>query len=298
MNIAGRAPLLSMSALSGLLALRRYSSAHPEISRESAIAALRRVSPDDGYHDYRLAFTLDELAGPIDHNDVPAFLRKTIASFIERNSPWWLRLAPYGRDRVRGALTTNEDQCLEAAGLFVTEPTEDILQWWDRLARHARTNQDAARLSRGRTAERLTIDYETDRLSRLGITNRPRWIAPDDNSAGYDVLSYDLGPAEPVAKLIEVKSCSADSQEIYLTRNEWETAIERAPNYRFQIWLLPEESLIELTPGELEEHIAQDRGHGRWENIRIALSYFPQHTSTASAAATRPESSAGISAEG
>jgi hypothetical protein len=260
-----------MSALSGLLALRRYTSAHPEISRENAIAGLKRVSPDDGCHDYKVALELDEVAGPTDYNDVPAFLRQTIASFIARNSPWWLRLAPYGRDRVRRALTTNENQCLEAAGLFTADPTEDILQWWDGLAQNVRATQDAAKMLRGRTAERLTMTYEADRLSRLGINNRPRWIALDDNSAGYDVHSFDPGPVEPVAKLIEVKSCSAESREIYLTRNEWETAIERAPSYRFQIWSLPEKTLLELTPGELEKHIPHDRGDGRWGTIRIRL---------------------------
>jgi len=260
-----------MSALSGLLALRRYGSAHPEISRENAIAALKRVSPDDGCHDYKLALALDEGTGPTNYNDVPAFLRQVIASFIERNSPWWLRLAPYGRNRVRRALSTNEDQCLEAAGLFATDLAQDVIQWWDRLAQIVRAGQDAAKLSRGRIGERLTITYETERLSRLGISARPRWIALDDNSAGYDVLSFDLGPVEPVAKLIEVKSCSGAFGEIYLTRTEWDTAMERAPNYRFHIWLLPEKNLIELTPGDLEKHIPHDRGNGRWESIRISL---------------------------
>jgi len=56
-----------------------------------------------------------------------------------------------------------------------------------------------------------------------------------------------------------------------VARNEWEAAIERAPNYRFQIWFLPEKTLIELTPGELERHIPYDRGDGRWESIRVRL---------------------------
>ena len=106
----------------------------------------------------------------------------------------------------------------------------------------------------------MTIAYET----RAPLPSRdyapPRWIALDDNSAGYDVHSFDEGPVEPIAKLIEVKSCARRPSEIFLTRNEWETALEREPNYRFHIWILPERELIELTPSDVADHVPQDRG--------------------------------------
>jgi len=57
------------------------------------------------------------------------------------------------------------------------------------------------------------MDYETKRLSELGISSSPRWISLDDNSAGYDVYSYDKGPIEPIAKLIEVKSTTRQPTE-------------------------------------------------------------------------------------
>jgi hypothetical protein len=101
----------------------------------------------------------------------------------------------------------------------------------------------------------------------------PRWISIDDNTAGYDVHSFDQGPVEPVAKLIEVKSCSRRPQEIFLTRNEWETAMQMAPHYRFHIWILPEERLIELTPEDMERHVPQDRGDGVWQITRITFSF-------------------------
>jgi len=101
----------------------------------------------------------------------------------------------------------------------------------------------------------------------------PRWISIDDNTAGYDVHSFDQGPVEPVAKLIEVKSCSRRPQEIFLTRNEWETAMQMAPHYRFHIRILPEERLIELTPEDMERHVPQDRGDGVWQITRITFSF-------------------------
>lgn len=116
------------------------------------------------------------------------------------------------------------------------------------------------------------MDHETRRLLALGIPNRPRWVSIDDNTVGYDVHSYDKGTVEPIARLIEVKSCARIDTEIHLTRNEWETAIERAPHYCFHVWILPEERLVELKPEDIEIHVPVDQGNGRWQNTRIALS--------------------------
>jgi hypothetical protein len=270
---SGRNELLfSMSAFDGLLAIRRYCAANPGISLSDAIPALKRISPDEAYHDYEAALVLhgwvDETASLA---DIPAFLRHTLTKVIQRTSPWWLRFASFGRERLRAALTANEAQCFEAAALFSDTPGTDVMTWWDALAQAIRADENSNRLLQGREAEQLTIAYETQRLSRLGITNLPRWIALDDNSAGYDVHSFDQGPVNPIARLIEVKSCARRPQEIFLTRNEWETAIEREPNYRFHIWIMPEKELIELTPGDVANHIPQNSGNGLWQVVKISL---------------------------
>ena len=265
-------PLLSMSAFSGLLALRSYAAAHPDLLAQDVIAALKRVSPDDAYHDYDAALVLHGWIEPrIDHTDIQPFFQHAIATLIKRTSPWWQRLFLLGRDRVKSALNTNEVQCFETAGLFSDNPSADIRKWWDELQEGARSANDARRLEQGREAEMLTIKYESKRLSDLGIPNQPRWIALDDNTAGYDVHSFDKGPIEPIARLIEVKSCLRLPQEIFLTRNEWEMAVEMAPNYLFHIWTLPAEHLIELRPEDIERHIPVNRGDGAWQIIRISL---------------------------
>lgn len=263
----------AMSAFSGVLAIRIYFAAHPGLPAKDAIAAVKHVAPDDAYHDYDAALVLHECLGDsCDHADVPVFFRHMLATLIQRTNPWWLRLFPYGRVRVKAALSVKELQCFEAAGLFSDAPGPDIREWWDRLQHDARSKDDEARLRQGREGERLTIQYETRRLRNLGIMQPPRWISIDDNTAGYDVHSFDEGRVEPVAKLIEVKSCSRRPVEIFLTRNEWETAMQMAPNYRFHIWILPEEHLIELTPEDMEKHVPQDRGDGVWQTTRINLS--------------------------
>jgi hypothetical protein len=265
-------PLFSMSAFNGLLAVRRYLLIHSATSMPDVVLTLKRLSPDDAYHDYETAILLNSfLPQDVDHSDIAVFFRQTLSVAIQRASPWWTRLASYGRNRLRAALTENEQQCFEAAHLFSPAPSSEILKWWDALAQDARAAENDRRLAQGREAELLTISYETDRLSRLGITTPPRWIALDDNNAGYDVHSFDPGPVAPIAKLIEVKSCAREDREIFLTQNEWNTALERAPHYRFHIWFLPEQSLIELTTEDLAPHVPRDCGTGRWQTVRITL---------------------------
>lgn len=273
MTLRRQQSLFTMSAFSGLLAIRRYLAGHPGILTHEIVTALKRASPDDAYHDYETALVLHGwIREGRSLDNIPAFFREILSVLVQQVNPWWLRLSPFGRDHVKAALSPNEMQCFEAAGLFSQVPTGDILQWWDTLAQGARATHDSKLLEQGRAAELLTIDYETQRLSALGIPNRPRWISLDDNAAGYDVHSFEKGPVEPVAKLIEVKSCANLAQEIFLTRNEWETAIERAPSYRFHIWILPEKKLIELEPSDLQGHVPQDQGDGLWQTVRIGLS--------------------------
>lgn len=264
--------LISMSAFNGLLAVRHYSTLHPATPVPEVIEALRRVSPDDAYNNYDAAIFFDGLvAKDTGFSDAVLFFRAILSAAIQHFSPWWIRLSPFGRERLSVGLTENERQCFDAAGLFVASPGPDVLRWWDDLAQRARGAENDKRITQGREAERLTIDYETKRLNQLGIASPPRWIALDDNGAGYDVHSFDQGPVTPIAKLIEVKSCVREDLQIFLTRNEWETAVERAPHYRFHIWLLPDQKMLELTPDDLAPHVPQNRGSGRWENARISV---------------------------
>jgi hypothetical protein len=270
---SGREHRLSMSALSGLVAIRRYAIQQPEIPLSEIVSTLKRISPDDAYHDYEAAIVLSALVTdrPAHWDDTAGLFRDAIRGFIEETQPFWMRLSSWGRERVRAALSANEEQCFEAAGLFAEVPSVAIRQWWDELSRKARLSDDDRKLQQGRRAEQLTIVHESQRLAALGITNAVKWVALDDNAAGYDVQSYDEGIVEPIAKLIEVKSTARDSREIFLTRNEWKTAIERVPHYFFHVWLFPEEELIEITPDELRMHIPSDQGTGEWQMTKVSL---------------------------
>ena len=143
------------------------------------------------------------------------------------------------------------------------------------LAGIVRSEDFAKLLAQGREAERLTLQYEVNRLKQFGIDLVPRWIALENAAAGYDVISYDPGTVAPTARLIEVKSSSRRPAEIFLTRNEWETAMETKPNYVIHLWRLPEMDLVELTPNDLIDHVPKDGGSGAWQLVRIVLPELP-----------------------
>ncbi len=111
--------LFSMSAFDGLLAIRRYSAAHPATGIEDVVSSLRRVSADDAYHDYDTAAILSGLVHHApDHADVP-FFRHTLGVLRYRQPiRGGFARCPTAGNACATALTGNEEQSFEAAGLF------------------------------------------------------------------------------------------------------------------------------------------------------------------------------------
>src|SRR3546814_8775372 len=111
-----------------------------------------------------------------------------MVAFIAERSPIWARLAPAGRNHVLQAIGVNGVQCLRSAGLLGSDAR--ATEWWDALATVNRGERDARLLAQGREGERLSLAYENTRLKQEGISRAPVWVAIDDNTVGYDILSY------------------------------------------------------------------------------------------------------------
>jgi hypothetical protein len=137
----------------------------------------------------------------------------------------------------------------------------------------SRQDLSARALARARQAEELTLMREISRLAALGIQRQPKWIAIEDNTAGYDVLSFDPGEYEPKNRLIEVKSTVASPLRFFLTRNEWEKALKYGDSYHFHVWdMSPDEPrLYERTTAQIAPHIPKDQERGKWANAEIPL---------------------------
>jgi hypothetical protein len=260
----------TMSALNAAIAIRRYRNNHDGVTPTDAAISLQRLDADTAANDFASGLELcDILPDHLSFVDLLSDLRSSLTKLIYYHKPIWIRAFPYGRSRVAELLSVDEAQCLRSAGLFDDPPSRAIRDWWDEIAQSVRTQLADSLLAQGRVAEELSFQYEKKRLTELNIEREPIWVAIDNNGAGYDILSYDRGPNEPINRLIEVKSSSQDPPCMILTRGEWEAAVKFGSAYTFHLWALPNATLLECKVSDIAPHIPVDQGTGRWEKVEI-----------------------------
>ncbi len=261
-----------MGAFEGLRVLRRWRPDHVGLSFSELATLIRAVDPDAAGYDYDAALHLDPLvrvAAPVD--DATGFYQHCIEAAIPAFRPVWGRVITLGRKKFVHKLSRDESQCFRIAGLLEDPPTDSIIAWWDRVAALARLQADQARLERAREAERLSLAHESARLVKLGIAARAVWMSIEDNTAGYDIQSFDIGVDGPVNRLIEVKSTIVSPLRFRITRTEWEIARKFGNSYYFHIWDMQSRQLHERTVPDILPHIPTDNQRGRWENAEIPV---------------------------
>ena len=264
--------IFAMSAFEGLRALRLRHGLNPGFDLSGLADLLRRVDPDGGNFDFEATFCLNPLvADSAPADDPQAFYQHCIEAAIRAFRPLWGKIITRGRRKFVQKLARDEVQCFRSAGLLEDPPTDGVITWWDRVSALVRLLGDQEKMAQARKAERMSLDYEAKRLARLGIKITPVWMSIEDNTAGYDIQSYDTGEAGPVARLIEVKSTIASPLRFRLTRHEWETAKKFRAAFYFHIWDMSGPRLHERTVSDIEPHIPTDNERGRWENAEIPV---------------------------
>jgi Domain of unknown function (DUF3883) len=166
-------------------------------------------------------------------------------------------------------------RCFTQAGLFEDNPPSDVADWWYDLNHQMRGLLNFDNLMQGRAAEEKTLELERAELKKLGIDANPVWKSLDDNTAGYDVLSYRPSGGEfPVNLLIEVKSSSRNPPVAVISRDECIKAEKSKDRYLFHVWHVVDDkpdSLFVWTYDMIAEHIPKDCGKGTWTNVAIPL---------------------------
>ncbi len=261
--------ILAMSAFEAAYLIRTFREKNPELSTLDIIDTARAVRADFYPHDYDAGAEIEgriprQLVSPLE-----SFFTAAIEAIIAYRSPFWARLAPAGRNHVLQAIGVNGVQCLRSAGLLASDAR--ATNWWDALASANRGERDARLLAQGREGERLSLAYERDRLQRAGISRAPVWVAIEDNTVGYDILSYTWHDDCEINRLIEVKTTQANPPRMILSRNEWKTAEQYGSAFEFHLWNLTSEALTVYSVDEIRAHIPTDNGTGRWENVEIRL---------------------------
>jgi hypothetical protein len=122
------------------------------------------------------------------------------------------------------------------------------------------------------------LAYEENRTGR-----KPEWVAIENNADGYDVLSV-VGGGDLRQLSIEVKTSTLGTAgTFYLTRNEWERALEGA-NHVFHLWDARANATAQLAvvePQEMQTHVPTDLGAGSWESVAIPFAAFGLRFATA-----------------
>jgi hypothetical protein len=170
-------------------------------------------------------------------------------------------------------LHEDSQKLFEVAGLLVSPPSADVVEWWDTIGHEVMLETDLEKMAQARAAEKLSFEFEKQRLLNLGIETDPVWVGLDDNTAGYDVLSYEPGHPENTNKLIEVKSTAASPLRFYVTRNEWNQALKSKDAYFFHVWDMQKDPavLYVRTVAQVEPHIPTDNEKGKWSNTEIPV---------------------------
>lgn len=261
---------LSMSAIEALRIVRSYMQSDVSLSVEQAARIASKLESNGV--DYSAAATLDLMmpSSSVEVDNAVTFYRSCVETAVLSN-PIWMRTITLGRQKFVQKLDRDAASCFRCARLLDEPPNDEVVDWWDRLQSMGRRLADQARLDQGREAERLSLLHEEGRLKTLGINRSPKWVSIEDNTVGYDILSYDPGPVEPVARLIEVKSFRK-SGRFFLSRNEWETAQKFGTAYSFHIWDIAGKQLSLRSVDEVRRCIPTDNPGGRWDVAVIDLS--------------------------
>jgi hypothetical protein len=189
-------------------------------------------------------------------------LYRSILRHVGLSKPQWALSTPSGRSAALSKMSVNEVQVFSVAGLLYSTD-QDVVDWWDSIARMIRESRDEDKLAAGREAERWCYLSEKNKAPYSSLV---RWVALEDNAAGYDIESAVLadGGIQPV--YIEVKRVSQEG-EIILTRGEWDFALANPTNWQLQCWRTVDQ-MASYSVSDVARHIPLDTG-GCWLQVRM-----------------------------
>lgn len=266
-----------MPAFEGLRLVRLYSVQHPTAAPDDLVPIIKKVEANASSYDFPAALQLHDTVPKSAPYQGVEFYRECLSSALLLELPEWAKLVTLGRGRFIKRLKAPEFRDIRSlfrqARLLDEPPDMADIEWWDRLQASVRSDQDAEKMRRARQAEQLSLEYEIRLLQTAGITKQPIWMSIEDNTAGYDVLSYRAGELGLLNRLIEVKSTIASPLRFFLTRNEWDQADQFGDAFVFHIWNLQVEPpvLFERTVEQVRPHVPADNEKGQWKTVMIPV---------------------------
>lgn len=268
-SVGGGSAWLRPSAIEGWRAVSRQLANAPHEPVATAVGRLK-ASYATGGLDFTGGIAILEVLGPAVES-APRSYQFLIEMEAKRSIPTWMAVLPRGRLALRDVLTADVRECFKRAGAFDEQPTQDAVDFLDRLANAARAQANLDLVESGRAAERKSFDLEVVRCAAISGAPPVEWVALDDNSAGFDIRSSRCVDGLPSPKLIEVKSCRNSPLQMIVTRNEWQTASRNRDSFVLHLWDLVADELHEMSWADLQPHMPEDQGNGRWESATLVF---------------------------
>ena len=268
----------SISVLEGLrLLLINFQNTNNE-NLEEAKKLAEISNPSKSKYDFDSAFNLISEYGQeyftIREDNEVKILRSNLFQIIVALNPDWIKKVELGRDFVFNAINTlpNDTEGREIMHTFKVcklkdENDIDTVLWWKRLSENYRNNY--FNIQKGIDGEFLTLRYESKKLNELNINRQPLLKSIDDETLGYDVLSFRSLSNELHEIYIEAKF--SNNNQFFLTKNEWSAANKYKENYFIYFW----DGVADLPKiikfDELREYILDDKENSTWDKLIINI---------------------------
>lgn len=215
---------------------------------------------------------INELNTKIKEYDYQIALRVILIKYLKNEKPGFILRVTHGRDFFLDYIDENFEQLLNDAGLYnqinLSKEGREIGYWWDDLSEFVRNLEKDKKQDQGREGEEKTIRYEIDKLKKLDIKKEPKWISYEDNTAGYDVLSWSKELDEI---FIEVKATKNSNGSFYLSKGEWRFSVSAKDNYFIHVWIQDKKEPRIITYNELnsKNYRIEDTSNAEWDTIKV-----------------------------
>ena len=149
-----------------------------------------------------------------------------------------------------------------------SEEFKIVMRWWDDLISLIRKMNDEKKVESGREGEKKSYEFEVAKLKKLRTNKKPYWASLDNNLLGYDIESWD----EKNNKIfIEAKSSGYNDGTFYLSRNEWNTALEKKEAYFIHVWIKDKTIPVNINFERLysKKYKIDDAENAEWINVNI-----------------------------
>jgi hypothetical protein len=152
-----------------------------------------------------------------------------------------------------------QDVFIEAPSLIAKDSAARLPSIRRLISKYDPAARDKRNRALGVAGEEFVLDYERDRLERLGcskLAGDVRWVSQEDgDGTGYDILSFTPSGQE---RLLEVKTtCGHECTPFWITRRECEVAIKHEQSFRIRrvFHFRNGPQMFELQP-PLEKHVS------------------------------------------